>query len=663
MCPKTIYRHRTLRFFATFRPELFPFAWIVIFLFSGAPGAASDILVLDPTKPKHSVVGYADIWTKFDHYDPSDERLLGPLYPDIAEVLGAEENGEFEHVESRQIGIGLALAASTVRVAVRNSSPLDQTWILAFNRAADYFYRVYFVEDGKPPPEDPLFEFEWMVDQWDYSDVLIHTEFTIPANASGNLYVVYENLNGALPMTIERPDAYAAKRQRQDLQFFAIVGLVFGLVILTVSLMATLRSFVAIYYAGAVLCGLMVVLLSERYFDALFPNWVEFVTYYGLLPYVGAAGPIFALMFQRQFFADVGGTGKLFSRILLGTIVFCIIGTVLVIETEFIVSVEIFVASLSLCICLVVVNGFIALFKGYVGKVPFFVGSVVYAAAFIIKILSYEFSSLISAREASLILLYAIAIEAMSLAATMFAQVRWIRAEKDRALQDSLRNVNEKLAMADALGHAAHDIRAPLASMKMAMGGGNSEASEDFGKAIGYLEDIVQKQLVEAKNRSADPYPANLNDGAEADLDTGFDLSVVLSSMSVMFQEEAGAKGIDLCIVPSSKRAEGSAYVIMRILSNIVSNAVRNTETGRVLVGVRKRQDRIFLDVYDTGSGMSAEKLEELQMPYRRDGNYKGSGLGLGIVHQLCRENDLELEIASQPGLGSHFRLILATTD
>lgn len=628
------------------------YVWLT-FLFLSGPLQAGAInaepIRLSPDAAPFVVADHAEYLV--EDFPPFEEGLTPQMfYPDIEHLLRQAEEGEFQPVTTRHIGIGLRPAVVSVRVPVQSTSDQPETWILAFNRAAQYYFSVYFVEDGKPPPAAPLFKFDVDFDSWTDSDVLIHTPFTMPANGSGTLYISYQSLNGAAPMTLETPAGYDAKRQAQDLHFVSVVGLTLGLMIITASLMLTLRRFVALYYAAAVFSGLLLVLVSEQYVGVLAPRLTEVTLSDTFLTYAALSGPVFALLFQRQFFADVGGTGKTFGRVLLFAAVFAIVSMVGVVDYQ-IFPLVLPIIALSTCIILIIVNGFIAVLRGFVGRWPFFVGSFVFAAGSIIKVASYEFSWLISAREASLVLLYSIAIEATALASTMFMQVRSLRQDREIALQEKTMAAKENLAMAKAMSHAAHDIRQPLASMRLVMAGApEAERHADFGKAIAYLEDIVQRQLL---GTSADAEQVSQPSSPSA----SFDMGQLFGNIETMFGTAARAKGISLRIVQSSARADADIFAVMRIVSNLVSNAVQNTQTGGVLIGCRHDGPFLWIEVIDTGSGLDLAQLNALQQPYVRQGAYIGNGLGLSIVRDLCNEHGLTLDVQSTPAKGSRFRL------
>ena len=602
----------------------------------------AEPLVLDPATAPYTLAPHAE--ASVTQFPPFVEGMTPQMfYPSIEEMVAKAEAGAFSPVTTRNIGFGLNPVVVSARVAVQNKTDVDQSWILAFNRAAQYYYAVYFVPDGGPIPAAALFAFDVDFDVWDNSDVLIHTPFTLPAETSGYLYVAYQNLNGAVPMTIEVPADYVAKRRFQDVHFFSVVGLTLGLVVITASLMLLLRRFVAVFYALAVVSGVVMVLVSEQYIGALVPRLAEVTLSGVILTYIALGGPVFAVLFQRQYFADVGGTGKTFGRVLLFAALFCVVSVVGVIQFNAF-PVILPIIALSGCVLLVVVNGIIAVRKGFVGRWPFFVGSAVYAGGIVVKVASFEMSHLLSAREASLVLLYAIALEALALAMTMFMQVRSMRHDKDRAIAAQIQAAENAVGMAKALTHAAHDIQQPLASLRLAMGA-QTGTDADVQQAIDYLEEIARRQL-------ANPYAA-LADPVH-DKTASFAVQAVLRNIQTMFGNEAADRGLRLHIVPSTVQARGDVFVVMRIVSNLVSNAIKNTCTGGVVIGCRHHGNRLCIDVVDTGRGMDTHHIAALTQHSDID-----EGEGLGIIRDLCIANDLRIEAQTTPNKGTRVRLIL----
>jgi CheY-like chemotaxis protein len=111
--------------------------------------------------------------------------------------------------------------------------------------------------------------------------------------------------------------------------------------------------------------------------------------------------------------------------------------------------------------------------------------------------------------------------------------------------------------------------------------------------------------------------------------------------------------------VPCSLAVQSDRRLLRRLLQNLVSNAIKYTPQGRVLVGCRPRGGRLRIDVYDTGLGIPASKKRAIfQEFYRLDQGAKaarGLGLGLSIVERIARVLDYRITVISAVGRGSQF--------
>lgn len=102
-----------------------------------------------------------------------------------------------------------------------------------------------------------------------------------------------------------------------------------------------------------------------------------------------------------------------------------------------------------------------------------------------------------------------------------------------------------------------------------------------------------------------------------------------------------------------------------QVVANLVSNAVRHTERGGVLVGVRRRGDAVVVEVVDTGPGIPAEHRDAIFEEFVQLGagtrdRREGLGLGLAIVRRLCERLGHACTVASTPGRGSRSSVTIA---
>ncbi|AEA97551.1 sodium:solute symporter family transporter [Alteromonas mediterranea] len=143
---------------------------------------------------------------------------------------------------------------------------------------------------------------------------------------------------------------------------------------------------------------------------------------------------------------------------------------------------------------------------------------------------------------------------------------------------------------------------------------------------------------------------------------TEFAIDEMLSSLVQEFSVIAKQKGVTLRYVQTNVLVYSDKNLLRRVLQNLLSNAVRYTPKGSILVGVRRIQTantekKIKLCVYDTGLGIAAHQQHEIFSEFHQLDNNKGEGIGLGltIVEKICRLLGHQVGLTSLPGKGSCF--------
>ncbi len=144
---------------------------------------------------------------------------------------------------------------------------------------------------------------------------------------------------------------------------------------------------------------------------------------------------------------------------------------------------------------------------------------------------------------------------------------------------------------------------------------------------------------------------------------TNFAFRNVLESVVEDMGPLAAVKGLRLDVVPSSIWVCSDRRYLKRSVQNLVNNAIQYTQTGRVLVGCRRRGDRVVLEVWDTGIGISKENQQRIFKEFARvdptSGSGYGMGLGLSIVQRACAHLGHKVAVRSKPGVGSVFSIEL----
>ncbi|MEJ6397140.1 sensor histidine kinase [Yoonia sp. 208BN28-4] len=616
-------------------------AAVFILMHGPAVAQSSDRLSLDPAHAPFDVAPFASALSEPALTPENWEERLGPR------DLIALPQDAFDPIATPLIGFGANDSIFHLRIPVANLTSDRQTWILAFNdRPTGPQEAVLVVDDGTTRIV-PLLSLSGASD-WAGADRHVNVPFDMPPDTAGTLYVSFANAASSAPLSIEMPAGYTQSRTRQDMQIALLLGCLIGITLLTVLLIRTLRRNIALYYAGYVGCVTMHILTTNALFlpqsDALLAG------FYQVMGSWWAIGSLsLGLLFQRAFFAQEPRISQAFRQVLLAAAL-----GLLVVNFAFLqgwISPFAITVLAALCICLIGANGALAVVKGLTGAWPFLVGCLAITATLLLFAFAAFFSAYLSWSDITLILMVGLLFEAITLAFAMFGQVREIRVQREAALQSQLTLTREKLDMATRMAAAAHDIQQPLSSLRMAMTApqAGSERSAEIGDAIDYLDGIVRSQMAETR--------ADAQVQAEVDpmADEEFDLGLILEKLRAMFADEAAAKDLSLRVVQTSVRARGNAFALMRAVSNLVSNAIKNTAEGGVLIGCRRQGKKVGIWVFDTGPGMDEKTLAAVQKNYARHGTYDGHGLGLNIVQKLCADNGWRFEVASVQGNGSAF--------
>lgn len=146
-----------------------------------------------------------------------------------------------------------------------------------------------------------------------------------------------------------------------------------------------------------------------------------------------------------------------------------------------------------------------------------------------------------------------------------------------------------------------------------------------------------------------------------------FRLQTLLSKIENELAPQANAKGLLYRSPETHAVVYSDPALIELIIRNLVSNAIRYTHRGGVLVVCRKQQFRLSLEIWDSGIGIAPSQFENIFSEFQQLGNserdrQKGLGLGLAIVRKMVNLLGLELHLASRPGRGSVFKLSLPLT-
>ena len=249
----------------------------------------------------------------------------------------------------------------------------------------------------------------------------------------------------------------------------------------------------------------------------------------------------------------------------------------------------------------------------------------------------------------------------------------------ERANENLERRVKERTEeltrLNDALGRAKGEAEEANISKTRFLAAASHDLLQPLNAARLYVTSLVERQgsgddaqLVSNVDASLEAVEEIL--GALLDisrLDSGalrpeistFRLDELMRQLEVEFAPMAREKGLQLNFVVSTRSLRSDRRLLRRLLQNLISNAIKYTPQGRVLIGCRLGSTKLRFDVYDTGLGIPKSKQRAIFQEFHRlDQGAKvarGLGLGLSIVERIARVLDHSVALESKPGRGSHF--------
>jgi two-component system CheB/CheR fusion protein len=218
------------------------------------------------------------------------------------------------------------------------------------------------------------------------------------------------------------------------------------------------------------------------------------------------------------------------------------------------------------------------------------------------------------------------------------------------------------LAKSRFLATASHDLRQPLQSLSLLNGTlrrmvtdpDASDALKQQEHAIGAMSRLLNSLLDISK----------LESGAIRPEPTDFTVAALFRELRSDFASLAAKKGLTLQFEECTDCVHSDPSLVQRILSNLVSNAIKYTRVGWVRLRCLHEPGLVRIDVLDTGIGIPADQVryiydEFYQIDVPTDAPRDGCGLGLSIVRRLVNLLDLRLDVRSEFGKGSAFSLLL----
>jgi len=211
------------------------------------------------------------------------------------------------------------------------------------------------------------------------------------------------------------------------------------------------------------------------------------------------------------------------------------------------------------------------------------------------------------------------------------------------------------------LAAASHDILQPLNAARLYVTSLIERGGRDDRRLVDNI-DASLEAVEEIFGALLDM--SRLDTGAMRPEFSSFRIDDIMRQIELEFAPLAAAKGIELKYVPCTEVVRSDRRLLRRLVQNLVSNAIKYTPSGRVLIGCRRQGVGLRIDVYDTGVGIPESKRRDIFIEFHRLEQgariARGLGLGLSIVERVARVLGCAVEVHQTAGGGSHFAVSVA---
>ncbi|WP_306553244.1 hybrid sensor histidine kinase/response regulator [Acidovorax sp.] len=240
--------------------------------------------------------------------------------------------------------------------------------------------------------------------------------------------------------------------------------------------------------------------------------------------------------------------------------------------------------------------------------------------------------------------------------------VNQLRAESQHALAAQEAAEKADRDKSRFLAAASHDLRQPLHAMGLFLESLQRSPLNDHQLTVLGHAHAASGAAAEMLTTLLDY--SRLEAGVVKVRPDAFAVQPLLTALEQEFGVQADTAGLVYRTRETSAAAFADRSLVGLVMHNFISNALRYTAKGGVLIACRTRGKRLALEVWDTGPGIPRSQWDNIFKEFHQLGNperdrRKGLGLGLAIVQRLAREMNTSVEVLSQPGRGSVFRLWL----
>ena len=612
-----------------------------------------------------------------DYYlDPSGNLKIGDIIdsPDI----------RFKPLETSTPHFGFTKDRIWLRANMKNKTPDENSWVVHVHENFLPDYHVYLRRSTGDIEtlelHSPLTRFSER--SVDFPELA--TELRIAPEESVTLYIVYTSGGSSkISISLETEESFEARAIKRISRNFVSYGMM--AIVITISLLSLLilrrRVFLSYFFYTVVILQFLMHTDGVT-FQYIWPNAPRFNNYFSII--IGLFVAIVPYDFARQFLRT-----KIFHPRWDKFMILMMFVTPIIIIPLALFDPQKAKQLLMLLVLISIASGafvgILAAFKRF-KEVRFYVLAWFVGAGSlsVMNLRHFTESEIGKSTELESIRL-AIVVDAILMGlgvADRYIQLAADRRKADAAslaqaqmnltLGDRLHDLEEQYRLATELvqtrdvelKNTVHDLRQPLHALRLNVeklrttAGFEDGDTTELDTTFTYLENLIASHLQDSVNHETSIDSENHGD------ETTLKLSNILNSIYDMFEPDAAEKGLRFRFVDTRHSCDVEPIVLMRIVTNIVSNAIKYTSSGKIVMGVRSVQEKLRIEVHDTGPGLTPEefdrvKARSVRLRGKSNKSVEGSGLGLHIANELAEKHGITLSILPRRQNGTSVAIIV----
>jgi PAS domain S-box-containing protein len=232
-----------------------------------------------------------------------------------------------------------------------------------------------------------------------------------------------------------------------------------------------------------------------------------------------------------------------------------------------------------------------------------------------------------------------------------------------RMIEDALRAARDEAQRANEvkgrfLAAASHDLRQPLQSLHLLNGALQRQVESSATRDLLASQQDIMESMSRLLNALLDISKLEAGN-VKPDIDN-MSVARLFADLRHGFESVALARGLSFSAAAGPYCIRTDPTLFRELMENLVSNAIKYTQSGSVLLTCEPDGDGLLISVADTGIGIAPEQLGAIFDDFYqvdRHAHQHGAGLGLAIVKRLVKSLDLSIHVESEPGRGSQFRI------